>query len=134
MRIEHARTKAVPANSLAGTERIGAALFQRTLDFPPSPVPGSRDPASGPPSVAGFRYVSSKRPLAPIRIFFIVVDEDRKQFALEGPLGVTRPETARLQWFKRGERARSFEFGAVSRITECVVTIYTVWIIVYPSG
>ncbi len=33
----------------------GAALFQWTLDFSPSPVSGSRDPALRSPPVAGFR-------------------------------------------------------------------------------
>ena len=102
--------------------------------FPPAQSQGQGTPPPVPPPWRGSATYPLSDPWRQSEFFLIVVDEDRKQFAVEGPLGVTRPETARLQWFKRGERARSFEFGAVSRMTECVVTIYTVWIIVYPSG
>jgi hypothetical protein len=57
MQIEHARTKAVPANS-ACPERAGRWLryFGGPWAFPQPPTgPGSRDPALRSPSVAGFR-------------------------------------------------------------------------------
>lgn len=52
----------------------------------------SRDPALRSPSVEGFRHVFLQmRTMLQSEIFLIVVDEDRKQFAVEGPLADVQP-------------------------------------------
>ena len=52
----------------------------------------------------------------PSEIFLIVVDEDRKQFAVEGPLADVQPWNRAVAAAQEGGRnVRSFDIGAASR-------------------
>jgi hypothetical protein len=49
-------------------------------------------------------------------IFLIVIDEDRKQFAVEGPLADVQPWNRAVAAAQEGGRnVRSFDIGAMSR-------------------
>ena len=111
MPIEHPRTKAV-----TGTSRTAAALFRWTLGFSPAPS-SQRDPALRSPPVAGFRHIFLQmRTMRQSETFLIVIDEDRKQFAVEGPLTDVQPWNRAVAAAQEGGRnVRSFDIPAASR-------------------
>ena len=89
MPIEHPRTKAVP-----GTEPDSGCVISVDPGLSPAPstVRGQGTPPSGPPPVAGFRHVFLQMgTMRQSETFLIIIDEDRKQFAVEGPLTDVQP-------------------------------------------
>ena len=87
--------------------------------FPsPQHSPGSRDPALRSPPVAGFRHVFLQmRTMRQSETFLIIIDEDRKQFAVEGPLTDVQPWNRAVAAAQEvGRNVRGFDIAAASRI------------------
>ena len=114
MPVEHARTKVVP-----GTSRTAAALLRWTLGFSPAPArSGVKGPRPPVPSRGGVPpRILQMRTMRQSETFLIVVDEDRKQFAVEGPLTDVQPwNRAVAAAQQKGRNVRGFDLAAASRI------------------